>query len=63
VVLRARQVLGRIEANSHVAVGLQTGYRGRVGEAGGTAGLSPDQPGKAGGTESPVGVDWLKVAD
>jgi len=23
VVLRARQVLGRIEANSHVAVGLQ----------------------------------------
>jgi DNA mismatch repair protein MutS len=29
VVLRARQVLGRIEANSHVAVGLQTGNQGR----------------------------------
>jgi DNA mismatch repair protein MutS len=30
VVLRARQVLGRIEANSHVAVGLQAGNLGRV---------------------------------
>jgi len=29
VVLRARQVLGRIEANSHVAVGLQAGNQGR----------------------------------
>jgi DNA mismatch repair protein MutS len=29
VVLRARQVLGRIEANSHVAVGLQAGKQGR----------------------------------
>jgi DNA mismatch repair protein MutS len=30
VVLRARQVLGRIEANSHVAVGLQAGNQGRA---------------------------------
>jgi DNA mismatch repair protein MutS len=30
VVLRARQVLGRIEANSHVAVGLQAGNQRRV---------------------------------
>jgi DNA mismatch repair protein MutS len=30
VVLRARQVLGRIEANSHVAVGLQAENLGRV---------------------------------
>jgi hypothetical protein len=29
-VLRARQVLGRIEANSHVAVGLQAENLGRV---------------------------------
>ena len=32
VVLRARQVLGRIEANSHVAVGLQAGNQGRAEE-------------------------------
>jgi DNA mismatch repair protein MutS len=33
VVLRARQVLGRIEANSHVAVGLQAGNQGRTEES------------------------------
>jgi DNA mismatch repair protein MutS len=54
VVLRARQVLGRIEANSHVAVGLQAGNQARVGEAGGTAGLGPDQPREASGARSPL---------
>ena len=54
VVLRARQVLGRIEANSHVAVGLQAGNQARVGEAGGTDGLCPGQPSEASGARSPL---------
>jgi DNA mismatch repair protein MutS len=40
VVRRARQVLGRIEANSHVAVGLQGGSEG--GSQGKTTGQPPD---------------------
>ena len=54
VVLRARQVLGRIEANSHVAVGLQAGNQGRAREPGGTNGQGPDEPGEAGGARSPL---------
>ncbi|MFM7268285.1 MAG: MutS-related protein, partial [Cyanobium sp.] len=54
VVLRARQVLSRIEANSHVAVGLQAGVIGRM-AIGDTRvelapGLAPQNPAAVGGT-------------
>jgi len=53
VVRRARQVLSRIEANSHVAVGLQGGGAGRRAKAGGTDGQGPDQSVAAGGARDP----------
>jgi len=47
VVRRARQVLGRIEANSHVAVGLQGEAREESVDPARTEGLSPEDPGDA----------------
>ena len=52
VVRRARQVLGRIEANSHVAVGLQVDRGNGAGPAGTTDGLDPVHPDQGGGSPS-----------
>ena len=55
VVRRARQVLGRIEANSHVAVGLQADPRSAVKEGRRSQGLDPDRPGGGGSGEATAG--------
>jgi len=62
VVLRARQVLGRIEANSHVAVGLQQGQRGggrppkeRGGPSESVVNATGDKPPGATGRSGPFG--------
>jgi DNA mismatch repair protein MutS len=55
VVRRARQVLGRIEANSHVAVGLQADPRSAVKEGSQSQSLDPDRPGGGGSGEATAG--------